>query len=298
MRLARSGGGRTLAAMSRLDPSPVWPQGRGLLIARPLLDTARADLRDYLRARGADWVEDPSNADPRYERVRLRQSGLGQEGGLAGKLLRLGAAAGGLEREIRSQAARLIDAAARPLAWGGVELNPAVFAQAPDPVAGRAMEQIMLAVSGEPELPGPARVESMIEALNAGKARTAGGALLSEAGLIGRDPGAAAGRADGSPGAPALALQPGETGVFDGRVEIAARAALTVRAAGGRIGPGLEAVPAVFRPGLAVIEPDGGEVLAAHAREAARYGTVRFLTAARLLHLSFPFGRPAWFDGQ
>ena len=33
-----------------------------------------------------------------------------------------------------------------------------------------------------------------------------------------------------------------------------------------------------------------------HAPEAARYGTVRLLIAARLRHLSFPFADRAWFD--
>ena len=33
---------------------------------------SRADLRDVLVRRGAPWVEDPSNADRHYARIRMR----------------------------------------------------------------------------------------------------------------------------------------------------------------------------------------------------------------------------------
>ena len=45
----------------------------GVRLLRPLLGANRAALRAYLATRGHDWLEDPSNADRRFERVRLRQ---------------------------------------------------------------------------------------------------------------------------------------------------------------------------------------------------------------------------------
>ncbi len=45
--------------------------GTGRLL-RPLLDLGREELRDYLRARGIDWLEDPANSDPRFDRSFLR----------------------------------------------------------------------------------------------------------------------------------------------------------------------------------------------------------------------------------
>ena len=39
---------------------------------RPLLGFGREELRDYLRAEGREWVEDPANRDLRYRRSRLR----------------------------------------------------------------------------------------------------------------------------------------------------------------------------------------------------------------------------------
>lgn len=45
---------------------------RGVQILRPLLGFRHAELTDFCRARGLDWLEDPSNRDPRFARARLR----------------------------------------------------------------------------------------------------------------------------------------------------------------------------------------------------------------------------------
>lgn len=65
-------GGSTTPDPRVWAPSPVWPQGRGVFLLRPLLAAARADLRAWLGARGETWIDDPANADPRYARSRAR----------------------------------------------------------------------------------------------------------------------------------------------------------------------------------------------------------------------------------
>ena len=72
MRAAAGSNWRGLAGMAPLAPVPLWPEGRGLMLARPLLGARREALRKMLRARGAEWIEDPANADPAFERVRAR----------------------------------------------------------------------------------------------------------------------------------------------------------------------------------------------------------------------------------
>lgn len=67
MRLARGSGIDGLAGMSTLT------KRYGVRIFRPLLDVARADLRDWLRANDIAWCDDPSNQDPGFDRVRARQ---------------------------------------------------------------------------------------------------------------------------------------------------------------------------------------------------------------------------------
>ena len=61
-RLAVSPGSRALLGMA--------PR-RGRLV-RPLLDVTREEVRSYLRAGGLEWREDPSNADRRFARARVR----------------------------------------------------------------------------------------------------------------------------------------------------------------------------------------------------------------------------------
>ena len=61
-RLAVSPGSRALHGMA--------PR-RGRLV-RPLLMVTREDVRAHLRARGLEWREDPSNADRRFARARVR----------------------------------------------------------------------------------------------------------------------------------------------------------------------------------------------------------------------------------
>ncbi|MEM1389867.1 MAG: tRNA lysidine(34) synthetase TilS [Pseudomonadota bacterium] len=53
--------------------SPVWPDGRGLTLLRPLLLTSRRSLRDWLSEQELAWIDDPSNENDDYERARIRK---------------------------------------------------------------------------------------------------------------------------------------------------------------------------------------------------------------------------------
>ena len=67
-------GGSTLGRLRDWSPSPVWPEGRGLMLFRPMLGAGRREVRDWLAGQGADWIEDPGNEDPRFARSRARQA--------------------------------------------------------------------------------------------------------------------------------------------------------------------------------------------------------------------------------
>jgi tRNA(Ile)-lysidine synthase len=49
-------------------------QSDGIIWERPLLEVSRAELRDYLVAHGVTWVEDPTNDDAAYDRIKMRQA--------------------------------------------------------------------------------------------------------------------------------------------------------------------------------------------------------------------------------
>lgn len=73
MRARQGSGWYGLAGPMPFAPSPVWPEGDGLTLVRPLLAFSREDLRSDLRARGVRWIEDPSNGNEAFERVRMRR---------------------------------------------------------------------------------------------------------------------------------------------------------------------------------------------------------------------------------
>ena len=69
LRLARGTGPRGLGGMAPAEPPP--PDG-GPQIIRPLLDCPRADIRDWLRAEGIAWLDDPTNDADDVQRNRIR----------------------------------------------------------------------------------------------------------------------------------------------------------------------------------------------------------------------------------
>lgn len=66
MRAGASSGTRGMAGMAAMVET------REFRVLRPLLAVPPGWLRDLLRSRGIDWVEDPSNTDPASLRARLR----------------------------------------------------------------------------------------------------------------------------------------------------------------------------------------------------------------------------------
>ena len=74
MRAARESGPDGLAGMAALV------EHRDARLLRPLLAVPRARLTATLQARGVEWIDDPSNEDRRFERVRVRQDGIGAAG--------------------------------------------------------------------------------------------------------------------------------------------------------------------------------------------------------------------------
>ena len=52
---------------------------RGVRFLRPLLGARKAELKSWLEAQGAPWVEDPTNADPAFTRTQMRQTLAGMD---------------------------------------------------------------------------------------------------------------------------------------------------------------------------------------------------------------------------
>ena len=119
MGLARSAGIAGLSGMRRM-----WVEG-DVTCHRPLLDAGREELRDWLRARGIAWVEDPTNDDTRFTRVKARaaMAALGPLGitaeGLSGVAAHLASVQGALAVQVQAAAGRHLTAVAGALRIGG-----------------------------------------------------------------------------------------------------------------------------------------------------------------------------------
>ena len=68
LRLARRAGVDGLSSMNALFHRDNQAFGR------PLLSVSRQSLREFLLQKGISWVDDPSNEDPQFDRVRARQT--------------------------------------------------------------------------------------------------------------------------------------------------------------------------------------------------------------------------------
>lgn len=194
MRLARGSGIEGLAAIA--------PAARhhGVLWLRPLLGQRREALRAWLRARNEAWIEDPTNEDPGYDRVKARRAlaalaplGITVEG-LARTAARLARQRRVLERAMVELAAR----ARRFGPFGEARLDLAAMAADEEDTALRLLADTLMRVTGAAYRPRFAALEAAWRALQDGARRraTLAGCLLLQcrggerAALICREPAA------------------------------------------------------------------------------------------------------------
>ncbi|HQT47377.1 MAG TPA: tRNA lysidine(34) synthetase TilS, partial [Acidocella sp.] len=143
-----AGGGEGIAA---------WSARNGVVLLRPLLEFSPADLRVYLAAHGMGWVEDPSNQNPKFERVRLRQAMLPPRAAdAAPRRVREAEAAAFLAgyASLRREGFALLDAPSAPPAALGALIR--VLGGADYPPAQRALAR--LAANLRPETLGGVRI--------------------------------------------------------------------------------------------------------------------------------------------
>ncbi|HZZ67611.1 MAG TPA: tRNA lysidine(34) synthetase TilS [Phenylobacterium sp.] len=196
-------------------PSPVWPQGRGVFLLRPMLRTRRGDIRAWLTARGETWIDDPANEDRNYARPRARAA------------VAQGAAPAAAKALAPAEALAL---ASRPEARGGLEIARTDLVAAQPDAAARFVAAACLCAAGTDRPPARDKVERLLARLaeDAPFAASLAGARVTADGpcvRFQREPGEAS-----RGGLQPLALRAGETGVWDGRFEITAARAVEVRA--------------------------------------------------------------------
>ena len=171
LRLARGSGMSGLAAMARITPLQMpnglashFPRGGSdkerntarespLLLVRPLLGIAKARLIATLASAGVAFAKDPSNADPRFTRARLRtlMPELAGEGLDAPRLARLAARLRRAEASIELA----VDVAASAVSYGAwsegreIVLDGDQFRRLPEEVALRLLGRAVAHIGNE-----------------------------------------------------------------------------------------------------------------------------------------------------
>ena len=144
MRLSRGSGLFGLAAMASVREKPAHR------LLRPLLDCNRVHLESFLKREKQIWVEDPSNKDPKYTRVRIREKmpefaklGLG-----AARIAKTAGILGRDRKVLEETVAGLLAVAARPDPAGFVRFDASLVMAAPKAVGIRALVRLLAMVGG------------------------------------------------------------------------------------------------------------------------------------------------------
>lgn len=173
MRLARGAGVDGLSAI------PPRRMVQGVAFLRPMLQIARDDLRRWLQDQGQGWIDDPSNDDPRFDRIKARR---------ALDVL----APMGLDRASLVTVAENMATARKALNWftylaardmtrvemGDVTMDRAAFWALPDEIQRRLLAQALCWISGQAYPPRRRPLMRMVAAALDGAGMTLHGCRL------------------------------------------------------------------------------------------------------------------------
>lgn len=173
MRLARGSGVDGLCAMAERR------RAGGIVLCRPLLWARRAELRDFLRGLGVEWVEDPTNDDPAHDRVLARRAlaavlplGITAEGLVAT------AARMRLARQVLAQAAHDLARDAARIEVGDVILRRDLMDRAPAETRLRLLSHALCWVASAEYRPRLAALTDAMRRVAEGRRVTLHGCLI------------------------------------------------------------------------------------------------------------------------
>lgn len=172
MRLGRGAGVDGLSGMA------VRRRAMGVLWLRPMLEVGRDALRDWLGARGISWVDDPSNDNSDYDRVRLRKAfaGLGLPAeGFASAAANLAQAQEALQIFADHACQGALTRA------GSLQLPLPAFAAAPFEIRRRILVAGLRWISGAPYAPRRENLQNALAAIEAERRTTLDGVILTPA---------------------------------------------------------------------------------------------------------------------
>lgn len=181
MGLARSAG---LAGLVGMRPAF---DAAGIRFLRPLLNAGRDELRDWLRAEGIGWIDDPTNDNDRFTRIKARKA-LTALAPLGITVERLADVAGHLASVQAALSAQVSEAAKRHLvAEAGALRFAAGLWSEPAEVQRQVVVAGLMWLSAPDYAPRAAEVGRLIQAMTTGRDATLSG-CRARSGWLMREP--------------------------------------------------------------------------------------------------------------
>nr|WP_254796767.1 tRNA lysidine(34) synthetase TilS [Sulfitobacter albidus] len=173
MQLARHAGADGLSGMGRETDK------HGVRFLRPCLELRRADLRRHLGEHGIGWAEDPSNDNPEFARIRMRQAlpALADAGLDAAALAGLATRMQGVCAALDYTLADALEGRVETLA-GALCIPTVAVAALPDALAHRFWRRAIRWVSGGAYGVRQAPLERFAATARAGGKTTLGGCVV------------------------------------------------------------------------------------------------------------------------
>ncbi len=164
----------------------------GVKIFRPLLEYRRIELQSYLSGIGQCWIDDPSNEDERFERVRVRKVLAGHEDRVAG-LAQIARDAGRVARSIEASVHAWIEQNLKIFPEGFGLISRVAFGACGVELQRRLVLKLVH-LFGSGTVVTPPELESITDwiALGGQSRRTLGGAVVAcrkASIMVGREPG-------------------------------------------------------------------------------------------------------------
>lgn len=184
IRLFRGSGVDGLSAMKAQSDFPVsFPGGENIILCRPLLGVDKARLEATLRHRDQKWIEDPSNQNEAYTRIKvrnlLRENEI--EGLNAGRMAQTAARMGRVQTLLQSLTDDLIQQVAAYFPEGYVEVALAPLLSAHEEIALRCLAKLTRRISGGKYSPRLLKLEALYNRLKSEdfSGQTLGGCMIS-----------------------------------------------------------------------------------------------------------------------
>ncbi|PHR91222.1 MAG: tRNA lysidine(34) synthetase TilS [Robiginitomaculum sp.] len=219
MRAQKHSGWRGFAGMGIRRLAPIWPELYAVEIMRPLLDVSRDELRRFNAENHLEFIDDPSNENHKFARIRARTA-LAKMPEVKDQFLCTAMHAQKCLREEKNKIKTVLAAHVKIHKWGGASLETQGL-KVNSELAPQILKYLIHAVSGEAQAIPLDKLNGLnAKLLKPGfRGATLGGAQFvggKHDVLIVRDPGAVLGRKQ-KPSKLPIALSTQTPTLWDGR---------------------------------------------------------------------------------